>query len=267
MTVINFIFRFLKWIYLTKISKFKITHKDNFLMYLSANGLSITPGKAGDLMKTVFMKNIKNIEYRKSMPLVLVDRISDGLAVLIFMILTVNYFANLGNIIYVFLGMVIIGILIIQQKNFCLWVLDKLTFKKIQTAMNFIKDFYLQTRQITKVKPLLVITSLSAIAWLAEGIGFYYILVGLGISLDQLSSIFIYLFSSLFGTLTFVPGGIGVTEAGILGLLLFKGVPEGAAAAATILIRIATIWFSVVAGMLGWLFLLKKYKEKVHLKK
>ena len=53
------------------------------------------------------------------------------------------------------------------------------------------------------------------------------------------------------GALSFLPGGLGVTEAGMLALLVTfgTGVSRGTAAAATFVTRASTLWFAVALGL------------------
>jgi uncharacterized protein (TIRG00374 family) len=51
-----------------------------------------------------------------------------------------------------------------------------------------------------------------------------------------------------------LPGGLGVTEAGMTGLLQTLGGPamtKEVATAATILVRLATLWFAVAIGLVA----------------
>ena len=57
---------------------------------------------------------------------------------------------------------------------------------------------------------------------------------------------------SLAGALSFLPGGLGVAETSMTGLIRVLGdVPKAAAAAATVLIRLSTLWFAVAIGLVG----------------
>jgi glycosyltransferase 2 family protein len=57
---------------------------------------------------------------------------------------------------------------------------------------------------------------------------------------------------SLAGALSFLPGGLGVAEASMTGLIRALGdVTKASAAAATVLIRLATLWFAVALGLVG----------------
>jgi glycosyltransferase 2 family protein len=56
------------------------------------------------------------------------------------------------------------------------------------------------------------------------------------------------------GALAMMPGGLGVTEAGMTGLLQSIGGPAmtpSIATGITMLVRIATLWWAVVLGILA----------------
>ena len=68
-----------------------------------------------------------------------------------------------------------------------------------------------------------------------------------GISLQ--TALFIYGFAMVVGALSFFPGGLGGMEATMVGLLILNNVAQPQAVAATVLIRLATLWFAVALGM------------------
>jgi len=84
------------------------------------------------------------------------------------------------------------------------------------------------------------------------------ILLGLGIppSWETLSiAVFVLAFSTVIGAVSALPGGLGAAEASIAGMLtLLLTLGADTAAAATLLIRFATLWFGVVLGLIVWAF-------------
>jgi uncharacterized protein (TIRG00374 family) len=68
-------------------------------------------------------------------------------------------------------------------------------------------------------------------------------------------AVFILAFSTVVGAVSALPGGLGAAEASIAGMLtLLLGLPGETAAAATLLIRFATLWFGVALGLTIWAF-------------
>jgi uncharacterized protein (TIRG00374 family) len=100
---------------------------------------------------------------------------------------------------------------------------------------------------------LVFATLLGVISWSAECVAFFFVLVGLGSapSWDHLlKAIFILPITSLAGAVLFLPGGLGAVEGGIAGLTqALLAFSRGQAAAAALLIRLATLWLAVVLGV------------------
>jgi glycosyltransferase 2 family protein len=51
--------------------------------------------------------------------------------------------------------------------------------------------------------------------------------------------------------LSFLPGGLGGAEVTMVGLLLLNGMNEAQAVACTLFVRLATLWFAVILGLLA----------------
>lgn len=66
--------------------------------------------------------------------------------------------------------------------------------------------------------------------------------------LPVVTALFVYAFALLVGGLSFLPSGLGSREATMIGLLSLYGLPEAAAIMATLICRLATLWFAVVLG-------------------
>ena len=99
--------------------------------------------------------------------------------------------------------------------------------------------------------PLVVTSLLSALAWLGECLGFWLVIRGLpGASAPLGLAVFIYAATTVIGALSFLPGGLGVTEGGMALLLVRSAthLTRAGAAAATVLIRLCTLWFGVAVG-------------------
>ena len=65
---------------------------------------------------------------------------------------------------------------------------------------------------------------------------------------------FIFVIASLAGALAMIPGGLGVAEGSMTGLLVTNGVDKTAAVAGTMLIRLVTFWFAIALGLIALSF-------------
>ncbi len=87
------------------------------------------------------------------------------------------------------------------------------------------------------------------IGWGLEALALYLILSGFGEVVPLGRSMFFYATSTLAGALIPVPGGLGVVEGMIREQLVrLSGVSEGTATGSMMLIRFATLWWSVLLG-------------------
>jgi uncharacterized protein (TIRG00374 family) len=89
---------------------------------------------------------------------------------------------------------------------------------------------------------------LGLVAWGAEGIGFYLIVRALEFEAAVPAAIGVYAAGMLIGALSFIPGGLGSTEAAMVLMLSLLGMGVSSAIAATIVCRVATLWFAVALG-------------------
>jgi uncharacterized protein (TIRG00374 family) len=100
---------------------------------------------------------------------------------------------------------------------------------------------------------LLIGTAVAVVAWGLECAALHIILLGLGGDLlTWYASTFAYSASTIAGAVAMMPGGLGVTEASMTGLLQALGddrMTPAVATAATILVRIATLWYAVAIGV------------------
>jgi uncharacterized protein (TIRG00374 family) len=72
------------------------------------------------------------------------------------------------------------------------------------------------------------------------------------VKLPWLAAVFAYSASTIAGAVAMMPGGLGVTEGSMTAFLQALGgktMPPAVASAATILVRVATLWFAVAIGL------------------
>ncbi len=260
LTLLNYLLRGFKFhFYLRQIGAHDITLLESFHLFVAGFPLAVTPGKVGEALKGVWIHHRTGVSVAKGIAVVLAERISDGLAVLLLSTLGVIayplYWPAFASILIILLGIIIIS----QIRPLALALLDFLSkvplIKRITPSL---REFYEGSFSLFKPGATLLAVALGVISWLSEGIGFYLILLGLGMpaSWETLSmAVFVLAFSTVVGAVSALPGGLGAAEASIAGMLaLLLGLGTDTAAAATLLIRFATLWFGVILGLIVWSF-------------
>ena len=124
------------------------------------------------------------------------------------------------------------------------------------------------TAALLHPRPLVLGVLLSTVSWFFECAAFWAVVRGFpGASVDLQAATFIYASMTVAGALSFLPGGLGVTEAGMLAMLgrLAVGCTRSVAAAATFVTRLCTLWFAVLIGIAALLIFARRTHIRVEL--
>jgi uncharacterized protein (TIRG00374 family) len=101
-------------------------------------------------------------------------------------------------------------------------------------------------------------TVISFFSWGLEMLAVYLCAVGIGADVPFLVIVFVFVAGSFAGAFSMLPGGIGAAEAGMYGLFVgVAGLSAGISAALTLVIRLATLWFATLLGVIG-LFVVRR---------
>ncbi len=94
--------------------------------------------------------------------------------------------------------------------------------------------------------------ALGLVSWSAEGLGLHLICQGLSIDVPPMTAIGVFAIAGLAGAAAFfMPGGIGGMELVMIALLTTLGAPASGAIVATLICRVATLWFAVIVGFVA----------------
>ncbi len=268
LTLINYVLRWLKWDFYLRYMQMHegVSPLDSGLLFTAGMVMSVTPGKIGEVFKSYLLKQLNRTPITASAPIVLMERLTDGIAMLLLMGVGLTLYPPARPLFFVLVGLTIVGILLVQYRWLCEHILTyiaRLPFgHRLAPRLTTI---YESTHQLLGWRILLLTTIISVISWGCECIAFYFVLVGLGVAGTWLllwQATFIFAASTLFGLVSLLPGGLGtseVTSAGLLVTLVGTGV--AAATAATILIRFATLWFGVGLGILALAWFVRRHRH------
>ncbi|MDO9088163.1 MAG: lysylphosphatidylglycerol synthase transmembrane domain-containing protein [Anaerolineaceae bacterium] len=259
-TLINYILRFVKWhFYLGQIGVKKFPKLQSLRLFVAGFPLAMTPGKAGEVLKAVWLKEMTGVPVSRGVSVILAERISDGLAVLFLSTFGVFAYPQYAPAFILVLVLLVSLIIISQIKPLAYWFLN--ISKKIPVIKKFspiLIEFYEGSFIVFRPGATILAVSLGMVSWLAEGIGFYYLLTVLGLPANQetfANAVFILAFSTVIAAVSTLPGGLGAAEASIAGMLtILVGMTSTNATFATLIIRLATLWFGISLGLLTWLF-------------
>lgn len=260
LSFLNYLTRFFKWHYYLFILGVKISYKDSLLIFMSGLIMSVTPGKFGEVMKSFMVKQITDEPISKTAPVMLVERITDFLS-LLFIALIGSYVFGIGEGVVVGTSIFFIFLIIfLSNTKYAYFFFNILSrFKAVNKIIPKIKEAYQSSYIMLKPKPLFLMFLLSLFSWFFECFGFYLILTKFNVQITVLWASFVYAFSTILGSITMLPGGLGVTDGSLTFLLIDNSIDKDIAVASTFIIRIVTLWFAVFVGIVSVLIYQKKY--------
>jgi glycosyltransferase 2 family protein len=255
----NYVLRYFKWeFYLARLEIRGVGKLDSFLTFLSGFVLTVTPGKVGEVFKSLILFETHAVPMTKTAPIVVAERATDVLGIVVLIVLGSLGFS--GGLLWAGIGtaLVLALLVVVRSKRISLGIialaaglpgpLGRLA-PKLEAA-------YESLATMLEIRNLFLPSVLSAGAWMLECLSLWVILGGFGEATSIPLSMFFYSTSTLAGAIVPSPGGLGVTESALLGQLeTLGGVAEGNATAAMLLVRFATLWFAVLVGFaaLSWM--------------
>jgi len=113
-----------------------------------------------------------------------------------------------------------------------------------------VENMLTDTSALLRPRVLLGGILLGGLPWIGEGVAMYVLFDALGAEAIALhEAILIHAAATLFGAVTFLPGGLGGHEAASVSLSLLYGATQAQAVVATVMIRLLTLWFAVGLGI------------------
>ena len=243
---------FIKWHFLLKNSNIHVPVKGNIVVFLSGMGLELTPGHVGALIKSQILKTKFSISRTKTAPIVLIEKVYDLIGAIIASIMGIIILGMETYLIAIALSaLALIFFLMCYRPAFDLFLGLIAKRKFFSKYIENISDSYEIIKKSTSVKSFTICTLLSIAYWSIISAGVYYILASFGIDMiDYLKILSIYTFSAFLGAITFIPGGIGVTEGSLTGLLSIQGVDISVALVLSVMIRLFAFWYPVCVGFI-----------------
>ena len=247
--------RFVRWLYYLNVLKVSVPLGQNAAIFAAGLSMTISPGKLGEVLKSVFVRQASGAPIARTAPAVVAERATDGTGMVLWGF--IGAFAlNLSPFwVFVFLGVAVFGIAVLRSRKLSLLaerVLQKIPL--LDRLAPHLRAFHGASNELLGTRPLVVGTTISFLSWGLECLAVYLCAVGLGAEAGFLMVVFVFAVSSLLGVLSMIPGGIGAVEAGLaLQFVRLAGMSAGTAGALTFVIRLATLWWATLIGILGLL--------------
>ena len=233
----------------------QVTVGHSFLIFLAGFSLTVTPGKLGEAVKALLLRESHGIPAARTAPIVVAERLTDLVGLLL--LACVGVFTFHVDRRFLATGAVLIGLglVVVSVESIALFFLRLLSrLPGVRAFADKLHEAYQATATLLRPGPLVVAVLLSTLSWYFECVAFWVVVHGFpGAAVGMQAGTFIYASMTVAGALSFLPGGLGVTEAGMLALLgqLGSGTGRSVAAAATFVTRLCTLWYAVIVGLVA----------------
>lgn len=244
LSCLSYLARFGRWHRFLEGLAYRVPVWADLRIYLAGFALTLTPGKAGETIRSFYLRPF-GVPVPVSLGVFVSERLIDLLVVGLVACLALRAFPAQAWVGFVGLGLCVAVALFLRSA-----VLPALVGRvfgrglgaSMAGATATIRRLLAPGRVLAALLPTLV-------AWSAQGVSLFLVVNALGHGVDPLGVIGIYCVAILAGAVSFLPGGLGATEAVIVLLLVATGIPAADAVLASLLTRGLTLWLAVLIGL------------------
>jgi uncharacterized protein (TIRG00374 family) len=263
LTCFNYLLRGVKWQYYLRLIGVPISRADGTAIFACGLSMAMTPGKVGELLKSWMLRARAGIPMAASAPVILAERLTDGMAMLILASVGLLMYRHGWQALLVIAVVAIAAVSVVQSRPLALRLLSASErIPLLSPRAPLLRAFYESAYVLLSWRPLLTALAIGVVSWSGECVAFYLVLMGLGFAPSPellIRAAFVLATSTLVGSASLLPGGLGAAEASSAALLrLVLPISSPKAVVATLLIRFCTLWFGVAVGMVALLLFRKR---------
>lgn len=260
LAVVNYALRYLRWSMYLRALGIEVPASVSAPVFVAGLALSITPGKVGELLKSVWLNQRTGVPVAASAPAVVMERLTDVISVAMLGLVGVLLLPTAIALVIGALLIVGLALGLLAASRYGAKALELPVLRRWREPLAQSQD---GMRRLMSPRVLAPAVALGFLAWAAEGLALWVIVLGLGDQVAVGVALPISAAAALLGAVTALPGGLVGFEGSMVALLGQAGLPAATAALATLLTRLATLWLAVLVGGLAWLWLVRNGRGRL----
>jgi uncharacterized protein (TIRG00374 family) len=244
LSLLSYLLRFVRWQYFIFSLGHRVPAMRSLEIYLAGFALTLIPGKAGETVRSVYLHPY-GVSYPRSIGAFVSERLLDLAAVGAMTSSALWMFQEQRSwLLAVIVGTMMLALTFRSR-------LPTLIGKRLTrgSVVRYATKAAVVVRFLLSGRRLALATTLSLVAWIAQGIALHLIVHELGYELSASTTVGIYCLGILVGSASFIPGGLGATEAALVLFLSLAGVGQTDAIVASMISRGLTLWLAVGIGV------------------
>lgn len=253
----SYLARYARWHWLLARTGVSIGILRGFTAYLSGFAFTATPGKVGELLRIRYLQPM-GAPPAMVLSAFVYERVFDLMVVLGLASMAATAF-GIFPIVLLFVGLIISTVFMLSVHPHWLLHIARFLERRNMLRSARLADVFARGFAHTRVwiTPLDLLVSLvtGMVAWGLTAYAFVVLLNALEIDVPVLLALSLYPMAMLAGAASMMPGGLGSTEAVLIILLAGQGIDLANGTLAAIGIRLATLWFATLLGLVSILAL------------
>jgi glycosyltransferase 2 family protein len=233
----------------------KIPLAKSILIYLLGLSFAVTPLSSGQLVRSQIIKKEFDYAFSKTSPIFLFEKWSEfsSLLVILFAFIFVNFMIESIFVIVLGAAMAMLFFGLMRKRGVAFFFLGKITakFQRLRKFEESIENSQESLKILSSMRVIIFEGFIVTIpSLLLQAVSVFLAFQALGIKIDFIASTQIFYTALIAGIFSFVPGGLGVTEAGMIALLskYYYTYDLALLAAAVIVVRLVTFWYGTLMG-------------------
>ena len=255
LTALNYLVRYVRWRKLVQIASGQTPGLwQDLLVFFGGTAMILTPARLGEWVKSYYARQLYGAPVARTAPILVVERIIDILVMLLLAATGLVLF-DWDRTVFVAVGVMgVIAIMALRHRGLAsLLFRGAARFPPTRRLLPPMEDFHDSSRLLLSLPGLSWAFGLGLVAWSLECLTFFLVLVGLGRPMTWellIQAGFIFPVASLAGSLSLLPGGLGVTEGSITAMTqAILDAPRSLAVASALLVRAVILGFGFTLGL------------------
>lgn len=262
--LLGYFIRFCKWSYYLRKMNIHIPLHKSFAIYMSGASMNLTPGRVGRVVTAYTIEKVTDSKMMEVAPIITMDSFTDFFGFAILAIVTAFIFKKF--IIWMIICALLLSILfmfLLDDRLYRLICKFGLLKKYVQRFGEHIETYYQSQNELNTLSTYIVSFCFTVPADLLNAMALYFTLSAMYINPPPIKTVFVFSVAQMFGMISTLPGSIGVADATIVALLKNNfGITSAVSSAATILTRLATLWFPLAIGAVFLIYTIRYWNTE-----
>jgi uncharacterized protein (TIRG00374 family) len=249
----NYCVRFLKWQYFLHRIDVRVPVGESFLVFIAGFSMTVSPGKMGELLKCSLLKSRRGVPVERTSSVVVAERLTDLISMVLLALIGALLVNSRVALPAAGAGAVFVALAMFVLMNRGAWNLFSKIAGKIPLLgkrKHLFDDFRDASVRLLDAKSLAVSVPIGMVSWGIEALVLCVVAASMGYHLPAGAALLSHAAGSVAGAISMIPGGLGLTELTIDSIMC-DYLPAATSTVTTILMRFATLWFSVLLGLLA----------------